>query len=183
MNRIHKLITRKRLLLAGAFGGAGLLISGIAYASIPGGDGVIHGCYKTSNPAKGSLIAIDSRASCPNGHAELNWNQTGPLWVSEVSRGRRANLGQSRSLLSKAASREDRLRRLTQEVLIKSRLNARRAQCRWLRTGSLIKTGTLAATVRCRRMLLGQLSATGRGQSFSRTPELLRSPLASIFSA
>jgi hypothetical protein len=78
MHRVHKLITRKRVLLAGAFGAAGLLIGGIAYASIPGGDGVIHGCYKTSNPAKGSLIAIDSAASCPNGHTGLNWNQTGP---------------------------------------------------------------------------------------------------------
>lgn len=106
MDRIHKLITRKRLLLAGAFGGAGLLISGIAYASIPGGDGVIHGCYKTSNPAKGSLIAIDSAASCPNGHTRLNWNQTR---VSKVRRGRRANLGQPRYLLSNAAGRESRL--------------------------------------------------------------------------
>jgi hypothetical protein len=78
MNLIHKLITRKRLLLAGAFGAAGLLIGGIAYASIPGGDGVIHGCYKTSNPSKGALIAIDSTASCPNGYARLKWNQTGP---------------------------------------------------------------------------------------------------------
>lgn len=77
MNRIHKLITRKRLSLVGALGAAGLLIGGVAYASIPGGDGVIHGCYKMSNPAKGSLIAIDSAASCPNGYKGLDWNQTG----------------------------------------------------------------------------------------------------------
>jgi hypothetical protein len=78
MHRVHKLITHKRVLLAGAVGGAGLLIGGIAYASIPGRDGVIHACYKTSNPAKGSLVAIDSAASCPNGYKGLNWNQTGP---------------------------------------------------------------------------------------------------------
>jgi hypothetical protein len=78
MSLIHRLITRKRLLLAGAFGAAGLLIGGIAYAAIPGGDGVIHGCYKTSNPAKGALIAIDSTARCPNGYTGLNWNKTGP---------------------------------------------------------------------------------------------------------
>jgi hypothetical protein len=72
------LITRKRLLLTGTLGAAGLLIGGIAYASIPGGDGVIHACYKTSNPARGALIAIDSTARCPNGYAGLNWNQTGP---------------------------------------------------------------------------------------------------------
>jgi hypothetical protein len=55
-----------------------LLTAGIAYASIPGPDGVIHGCYKTANPAKGSLIAIDSAASCPSGYTALNWSQTGP---------------------------------------------------------------------------------------------------------
>lgn len=52
--------------------------AGIAYASIPGPDGVIHACYKNSNPAQGALIAIDSAASCPSGYTALNWNQTGP---------------------------------------------------------------------------------------------------------
>jgi hypothetical protein len=58
-----------------------LLIVGsvaIAYASIPGPDGVIHGCYKTSNPAQGAVIVIDHTASCPSGYTALNWNQTGP---------------------------------------------------------------------------------------------------------
>jgi hypothetical protein len=50
----------------------------VAWASIPGPDGVIHGCYKNSNPAQGALIAIDSAASCPSGYTALNWNQTGP---------------------------------------------------------------------------------------------------------
>jgi hypothetical protein len=45
---------------------------GAAYASIPGPDGVIHGCYKNSN---GSLIVIDHTASCPAGHTALNWRQ------------------------------------------------------------------------------------------------------------
>jgi hypothetical protein len=61
---------------------AGLLVlgavAGIAYASIPGPDGVIHGCYKTSTPAQGALITIDSAASCPSGYTALNWNQVGP---------------------------------------------------------------------------------------------------------
>jgi len=48
-------------------------IEAVAYASIPGPDGVIHGCYKTSNPGKGTLIAIDSAASCPSGFTMLNW--------------------------------------------------------------------------------------------------------------
>jgi hypothetical protein len=56
-----------------------LTLGAIAWASIPGPDGVIHGCYKTSNPAKGSVIVIDHTASCPSGFAPLNWNQTGPI--------------------------------------------------------------------------------------------------------
>jgi len=64
---------------------AAFVCGGIAWASIPGPDGVIHGCYKTSNPAQGALIAIDSAASCPSGYAALNWNQTGPQGPSGVS--------------------------------------------------------------------------------------------------
>lgn len=56
-----------------------VFVAGIALASIPGPDGVIHGCYKTSNPAVGTVIVIDSAASCPSGFAALNWNQIGPL--------------------------------------------------------------------------------------------------------
>jgi hypothetical protein len=55
-----------------------LTVAGVAYASIPGPDGVIHACYKTSNPAQGALIVIDSGATCPAGFAALNWNHTGP---------------------------------------------------------------------------------------------------------
>jgi hypothetical protein len=57
-----------------------LLGGGIAYAAIPdsGGSatpGRIHGCYKTSSPAKGALIVIDAEAgqSCPSGYVGLNW--------------------------------------------------------------------------------------------------------------
>jgi hypothetical protein len=52
-----------------------LLLGGIAYASIPGPDGTIHGCYKNNT---GALITIDSAASCPSGYTALNWSQTGP---------------------------------------------------------------------------------------------------------
>lgn len=59
--------------------GAALLLlfvgAGIAWASIPGPDGVIHGCRKNTD---GSLRAIDSAATCPSGWTELNWSQTGP---------------------------------------------------------------------------------------------------------
>lgn len=55
------------------------MFGGVAWASIPGPDGVIHGCYKTGNPNPGSVIVIDSAASCPNGYAALNWDQQGGL--------------------------------------------------------------------------------------------------------
>src|SRR5258708_23745370 len=52
---------------------------GIAWASIPDSNGVIHGCYKTSSPGQGALVVIDSATqTCPSGTTPLNWNQTGP---------------------------------------------------------------------------------------------------------
>lgn len=55
---------------------AGILgVSAVAYASIPGPDGVIHGCRRNTD---GSIRVIDSTATCPNGWTALNWNQTGP---------------------------------------------------------------------------------------------------------
>jgi hypothetical protein len=99
MHRVHKLITHKRVLLAGAVGGAGLLIGGIAYASMPGGDGVIHACYKTSKsePVRVSIVesgqpgrpfvTVDAGSisqitlECPSGTVPMaaNWfvNQNG----------------------------------------------------------------------------------------------------------
>jgi hypothetical protein len=56
-----------------------VVLGGVAYASIPDPSGVIHGCYKTSNPAKGALVVIDSATeTCPSGTVSLNWNQEGP---------------------------------------------------------------------------------------------------------
>jgi len=70
---------RWSVLAAGLLLAAAALVGAvIAQASIPGADGVIHGCYKNSNPAQGALITIDSAASCPSGYTALNWNQTGP---------------------------------------------------------------------------------------------------------
>jgi hypothetical protein len=66
---------KKTVVIVAAILALGLVGGAIAYASIPGPDGVIHGCYKTST---GMLIAIDSAASCPSGYTALNWNQTGP---------------------------------------------------------------------------------------------------------
>lgn len=57
-----------------------LLGGGIAWATIPDASGVIHGCYRTANPAKGALTVIDTGLgeTCPSGTVGLNWNQIGP---------------------------------------------------------------------------------------------------------
>lgn len=53
---------------------------GVAVATIPDGDGVIHGCYKKSGNNKGMVRVIDTAVTvtCPTGFAPLNWNQQGP---------------------------------------------------------------------------------------------------------
>jgi len=65
---------RGRLLVAGA-ALAALLVSGIALATVPGGDGTINGCYAKKD---GSLRVVDSSAQCRGGESALTWNQTGP---------------------------------------------------------------------------------------------------------
>jgi hypothetical protein len=60
----------------------------LAYASIPDGNGVIHGCYSVNGQGQvdgsASLRVIDPASTNPNGQAcksnerALDWNQTGP---------------------------------------------------------------------------------------------------------
>jgi hypothetical protein len=54
-----------------------ILAGGAAYAAIPGGGGVITGCYSKKN---GSLRVIDAEAGakCDNASVTLTWNQQGP---------------------------------------------------------------------------------------------------------
>jgi hypothetical protein len=54
-----------------------LAAGGIAYASIPDANGVIHGCYAKIN---GQLRVIDPSlgGACTSSEKPLNWNQTGP---------------------------------------------------------------------------------------------------------
>jgi hypothetical protein len=54
------------------------LISGAALASIPGPNGVIHGCYDPTQ--RGALRVIDKNAGqrCRAAEKPLPWNQTGP---------------------------------------------------------------------------------------------------------
>src|SRR5438067_4131078 len=49
---------------------------GMAYASIPSSDGVIHACYTNKD---GSLRVIDSPSqTCQSKETALNWNTQGP---------------------------------------------------------------------------------------------------------
>jgi hypothetical protein len=57
---------------------AGALIGGVAWASIPDGKGVIHGCYATASPHTLRVIDTAVTASCPSGTTALNWNKQGP---------------------------------------------------------------------------------------------------------
>jgi hypothetical protein len=49
--------------------------AGAAYATIPGGDGVIHGCYAKSG---GTLRVVDASVTkCKSGETALTWSQAG----------------------------------------------------------------------------------------------------------
>jgi collagen triple helix repeat protein len=65
--------TRKRVLLVVAL--AALAAGGIAYGTIPDGNGVIHGCYAKSG---GALHVINTPADdCKSNETQLNWNVAG----------------------------------------------------------------------------------------------------------
>jgi hypothetical protein len=54
-----------------------VVVTGVAMASIPDANGVIHGCYDTKH---GNLRVIDTEAdqTCDPNETLLSWNQTGP---------------------------------------------------------------------------------------------------------
>ena len=64
------------LVMAGLVVGA--LATGIASASIPASDGVVHACYSTTSNPIGRLRVIDTSAgqSCGTGEIALDWNQS-----------------------------------------------------------------------------------------------------------
>jgi hypothetical protein len=47
----------------------------IAHATIPDGNGVIHGCYRNSD---GNLRVVNDPTSCRHDETALSWSQTGP---------------------------------------------------------------------------------------------------------
>jgi hypothetical protein len=57
--------------------GIALVAGGIAYATVPDGSGVIHGCYQKN---QGTLRVIDTGTTqtCSSSEAPLTWSQTGP---------------------------------------------------------------------------------------------------------
>src|SRR5690242_15033864 len=65
----HRIVITGAVALALVAGG-----TTVAFASIPGPDGTIYGCYARSG---GNLQVIDSTMSCPKGTTSLNWNQHG----------------------------------------------------------------------------------------------------------
>jgi hypothetical protein len=80
VSRMSRLLRSKLgLVLAASVIAASVTVSGVSFASIPDGSGVIHGCYQTKGTAH-ALKVIDSAVtqSCPKGYTSLDWSQTGP---------------------------------------------------------------------------------------------------------
>jgi hypothetical protein len=65
---------KSRSAVVGAVVTAVALAAGVAYATIPDGQGVIHACYKTDN---GQLRIVDD-ADCNPSETSLSWSQVGP---------------------------------------------------------------------------------------------------------
>ena len=55
------------------------VVGGIAYASIPDANGVIHGCYRKTT---GELIVATSDKGCEEGWKPLDWSQSGPTGLT-----------------------------------------------------------------------------------------------------
>jgi microcystin-dependent protein len=64
-----------RDLIAAAVGGlvVAALAGGVAWATIPGSDGVIQGCYDS-----GGNVKVVPSLPCPRGYTPFQWNQQGP---------------------------------------------------------------------------------------------------------
>lgn len=69
-------LRRRTAALLGGLLVLGAIAGGVAWATIPGGDGVIHGCYLKSG---GTLRVIDaSVTSCKKTETAIWWNVAGP---------------------------------------------------------------------------------------------------------
>jgi hypothetical protein len=73
--------TMKKTLLGAAAGAlaATAIAGGVAWATIPGADGVIHGCYQKE---EGILRVVDDAdPTCRPSEVAISWSQTGPQGV------------------------------------------------------------------------------------------------------
>lgn len=69
-------LRRRTVALFGGLLLLGAIAGGVAWATIPGGDGVIHGCYLKSG---GTVRVIDaSVTNCKKTETAIWWNQSGP---------------------------------------------------------------------------------------------------------
>jgi hypothetical protein len=59
---------------------AAMLLTGVAYASIPDSSGVIHGCVKNGTTGQREIRVIDTAytTTCMAGWTAVTWNQEGP---------------------------------------------------------------------------------------------------------
>ncbi len=62
-------------ILAAALAAALALGTGVAYAAIPGGNGVINACYKTNG---GQTRIVESAKDCNDAETAIQWSQAGP---------------------------------------------------------------------------------------------------------
>ena len=77
MRRIRTLVSRPSPALALALAAVLAALGGVAWASIPGPEGIIHGCYQKRG---GQLRVIDTakHGRCGRREDELNWEEVGP---------------------------------------------------------------------------------------------------------
>ena len=68
-------VTRVRMTIAAAVVVTAGLTGAFAWATIPDGSGVIHGCYQKNS---GSLRVVDEGVACQASELAVDWNQQGP---------------------------------------------------------------------------------------------------------
>jgi hypothetical protein len=68
-------LPQRRVWVIAASASALVTAVGVAYATIPDSNGVIHGCYAKNS---GALRVIDTGQACTTKETGLNWDQTGP---------------------------------------------------------------------------------------------------------
>lgn len=76
----------KRAILCATAATLVLTAGGVAWASVPGDDGVIHACYAKN----GGSLRVSDTGACKSGELSLSWNNTGPAgltWRGEWASG------------------------------------------------------------------------------------------------